>query len=274
MKMLLTLLCLFLLMAPVCAQEILSEEEAQEQGVIPTAPAESDVPPPSAKSVTIQGTIKVKDQAISPVQAEINEKNIPNPTDIESVRFYYRAEEQSYYLDLKTNAEEQNAGPLGPDRLIALADEAHDKSRMDKPLEQWLFHDGPRPVVLFAKVHLYNNADLTRLHVPLTVRVRARVGERLVNPDTLLVDFTHLENSARWEDLPVPEVVIPALTPGEEMLLPVFTLNLREFITRHAVGAWPLELEITVSSPVLSGTASRILPLTPDHFMTPALDSL
>lgn len=187
---------------------------------------------------------------------------------VESVMFFYKPGAEVHYLTLKTGWHNRHHGELPLETAAGLARTAYEKADVEKPFEQWLFHGGPNPNVFSAKAHLYNNANQARLNTKLSITVRAKTGDLLVNPLTLLTDFDHLNATAHWRTLEKRTITIPALAPGEEMRIEVMALNLLAFKQANP-NRWPIQLEVTVSIP--GSSAIGKLELVPDHFVVPTL---
>lgn len=192
-----------------------------------------------------------------------------NPVKVEDISFYYKLDEKARFLDLKTRWQSEHRGELPITKATDIATEAYNIAATESPFETWRYHGGPAPNVFTGKAHIYNKGRTALLNVPVTVLVRAKVGELRVNPAIQMTDFDYLEESAHWETLSRETITIPALAPGEDMLLPVLKFRLLEFMVRHP-NRWPVQLELKMSSPMM-GTAYKSLSLVPDHFVVPVL---
>lgn len=154
-------------------------------------------------------------------------------------------------------------------KAVELATEAYGIAGTESPFDTWRFHGGPAPKVFTAKAHLYNPGHTALLNVPVTVMIRAKVGELRVNPSIQMTDFDFLEDSAQWETVSKEMLRIPAMAPGEDLLLPVMKFRMLEFLQRHP-NRWPVQLEVKMTSPSVT-TAYKTISLVPDHFVVPVL---
>lgn len=190
---------------------------------------------------------------------------------LEEITFYYKADAQARYLDLKNKWQQDHAGLVPADTLQQFAIDAWNKASVEKPFEVWLAQGGVSPKVFIAKAHVANNTDEARLGVRLTVTVKARIGDLRVDPTLLLTDYDYLAATARWQTLESKTVTIDALAPGEEMLVPLTQIEIMALQKRY-VDQFPVE--ITVEAAMTGADNKRqqakaTLPLTPDHFVLP-----
>lgn len=191
------------------------------------------------------------------------------PVKVDNISFYYKLDEKARFLDLKTQWQSEHRGELPLGKAVEIATEAYNTAATESPFEMWRYHGGPAPNVFTSKAHIYNQSRTALLNVPVTVLVRAKVGELRVNPAIQMTDFEHLEDSAQWETISKETIMVPALAPGEDLLLPVLQFRLLEFLARHP-NHWPAQLELKLTSPLI-GTAYKSISLVPDHFVVPVL---
>lgn len=189
---------------------------------------------------------------------------------IERVQFYYKADEEIHYLSLKKNWLKTHPAQLSLTQAGSLAEEAYNKATIDTPLEFWRYQGGPAPFLLSAKAHIFNDSPEAHLNKKFRVLVKAKIGSLGVNPNTLLVDFNHLNNSGRWKTLSNQIIEVPAIAPGEELLLDVMQLNMIAFMATYP-NQWPTEMTVDVSMPGSFAQAAQTIELTPDHFMVDGL---
>jgi hypothetical protein len=107
------------------------------------------------------------------------------------------------------------------------------------------------------------------LTVPVSVTVRAKVGDLRVDPDIQMTDYEYLKESAQWETISQKTLTIPAIAPGEDMLLTLMQFHLLDFLAAHP-NRWPVQVEVTLTSPLI-GSSRRSISLIPDHFVVPVL---
>ena len=191
------------------------------------------------------------------------------PIQVDSLDFFYKLDEHVRFLDLKTQWQSEHRGELPIAKADELAREAYDLAATESPFAIWRYHGGPAPQIFTGKAHIHNQGHNALLNVPVSVLVRAKVGELRVNPDIQMTDFDYLEDSARWETVSREVVRVPAIAPGEDMLLPVMKFRLLDFLARHP-NRWPVQVEVKISAPPM-GTAYKTISLVPDHFVVPVL---
>lgn len=189
---------------------------------------------------------------------------------IEHVEFLYRLDEEARYVDLKTQYQSRTRGKLPEKEAESLALEAFEKASVEKPFTHWRYQGGPDPNVFLIKAHLYNQSSQARLNTNLSATIRAKIGELLVNPKLLLVDFSHLQQTAQWQTIETVQKEVPVMITGEEILVEISRFELLKFLNAHP-NQWPTEIEVTVSSPDAANSATETLKLTPDHFSVPVL---
>lgn len=188
---------------------------------------------------------------------------------VESINFYYKPDEKARFLDLKTRWQSENRGELSIDQAISLADTAYRQAGINAPFKVWRYHGGPSPWVFTGKAHLYNKTGQALLNVPLSVTLRAKVGDLRVHSALQMTDYDHLEETARWETVLQQTVPIPALAPGEDLQIETFRFAVLNFLKTHP-NRWPVQLEVRLSTPAMSGSRQS-LTLIPDHFVVPAV---
>lgn len=193
----------------------------------------------------------------------------PTPLQVQALDFYYKQDEKVRYLDLKQQWQTAHRGELPVTKAAELADQAYSQATIESPLEEWNYQGGPSPQVLSGQIHLYNTSQQALLNVPLTVSLRAQVGELRVNPLLQMTDYKHLEASAQWQSLSNSRISIPVIAPGEDMLVDVARFQLLQFLAKHP-SQWPARLEIEVKAPHMA-TSRKTLTLIPDHFVVPVL---
>ncbi len=279
----------FLISTPFGFSQILIDDpamktKAPQQGSGFINPSQNDVPTitvPRPARKFLQGGVtqkapaddfiqKLKKQP-APNQAQKKLNKSPEQTlVIESVDFYYKADEELYFVDLKTKHQNQHHGLVSAEVQEDLAWQAFDKATLEKSFTKWVFHDHPKPNVLMAKAHLYNNTGKAHLNVAVKLYVDAYVGDLRVNPDTLLVNFDHLETTAQWERIMEETLIIPALEPGEELRLTLMRLNLKKYLRLHT-NQWPTKVQVSVELHNFNQTNGETLELVPDHFLIPTL---
>ena len=186
---------------------------------------------------------------------------------VQSMDFYYRMEQESRYLDLKNQWQSHHRGEITQKKAIEFARQADQASDMETPLTAWQYQGGPAPYIFRAKAHIFSTAPKAMLNVPFTISVRANVGQLGVIPSLQLTDYERLRSSARWVEISKKTVTVPAIAPGEDLLLPLMEFQLLLFLERHPQ-SFPVTIEVLLSSPQL-GSVSKTLPLTPDHFVMP-----
>jgi hypothetical protein len=188
---------------------------------------------------------------------------------VQSLGFFYKADEQTRFLDLKTRWQAEHLGEISHRKASELADEAYGKSDVESPFTLWRYHGGPSPNIFSGKVHLFNTGKEALLNVPMAVTLRARVGDLRVKPAIQTTDYDYLESSSRWVTLGRNTVTVQALAPGEDMLLEVGRFRLMDFLAENP-NRWPVEVEVQVTSPQ-TGTVKKSIALIPDHFVVPNL---
>lgn len=186
-----------------------------------------------------------------------------------SLDFYYKTDAKARFLDLKNQWQSKHRGEISLNQADEMAQEAYSQASVETPFSQWLFHGGPDPRVFTGKLHLYNSSTKALLNVPLSVTLRAKVGELRVNPEIQMTDYDHLDDTARWEDVSSKTITIPALAPGEDMLVEVARFRLLDFLARHP-NQWPSQVMVQVNAPQM-GSTRKIITLVPDHFVVPVL---
>ena len=186
---------------------------------------------------------------------------------LQSFNFYYRLDEATRYLELKTQWQSEHRGEVSISEAIHLAMEAHQASDMDAPFTRWRYQGGPSPAIFGAKAHVYTTGQKAMLNVHFLVTMRAKVGNWRVNPTLQLTDFEGLARSAHWEQVSQQTFTIPAIAAGEDVMLTLSEFQLYRFLQKHP-NQFPVELEVRLSNPLL-GTVITTLPMRPDHFMTP-----
>jgi hypothetical protein len=191
------------------------------------------------------------------------------PIRVESIDFYYKMDAKARFLELKNRWQSENRGMLAINKAGEMAKEAYDQSSVESVFDQWRYHGGPAPQVFTGKAHIYNSGKSALLNVPVSVTVRAKVGDLRVDPLIQMTDYDYLKETATWEMVSSETITIPALAPGEDMLLPVMKFRLLEFLAAHP-NRWPVLLEVKISSALL-GTARKTISLVPDHFVVPVL---
>ncbi len=210
-------------------------------------------------------------------------KTRPSPSaqahqDIQGVRgiqvagadFYYRLDEKARFIELKNQWQSDHRGELPMQQAQAFSEKAYAQSSVEEVLKVWRYHGGPSPWVFCAKARLFNEGAVAFLNVPAHISYRAKVGELRVNSATQLTDFKHLQQSAKWQDMPGSHRTnIAVMAPGEDILLDLGPVHLLSFLGAHP-NRWPTEIEVTVSSPRFATVRHR-LQLTPDHFLTPSV---
>lgn len=203
------------------------------------------------------------------IQGTIQEKH-GTALRIERVQFYHKIDEEVNYLSLKKDWLTSHPTSLNLAQAGKLAEDAFEKSTVETPLEEWRYHGGPNPFVFTAKAHIYNDSPEAHLNKKFKIIVKAKIGNLGVNPNTLLVDYNHLKNSATWKTLSNQSITVPAIAPGEELLLDVMQLNMLAFMATYP-NQWPTELTVSVSMTGSNAFAEESLHLTPDHFMVEGL---
>lgn len=208
--------------------------------------------------------IKAGVSAIRPANASVSDIKVAG------AEFYYRLDEKARFIELKNQWQSKSRGELPIDRAQVLAQDAYEHASVEEVLNRWRYHGGPSPWVFTAKAHLFNEGEQAYLNVPVTVAYRAKLGDLRVNSALQLTDFNHLKQSARWEKLPGGQSrTIPALAPGEDLLLDLGRVELLALLAAHP-NRWPTEIEVQISSPRFA-TVSKRIELTPDHFVTPQI---
>lgn len=189
---------------------------------------------------------------------------------VAGTEFYYRLDEKARFIQLKNQWQSDHRGELPLDQARAFSKTAYTQASVEEVLNQWRYHGGPSPWVFVGKAHLYNEGEKAYLNVPITVTYRAKVGDLRVNSALQMTDFNHLQRSAHWKNLPQSNrQTIPAIAPGEDILLELGQINLLEVLTDYP-NRWPAEIEVQISSPMFT-TVSKAIALTPDHFLTPTI---
>jgi hypothetical protein len=191
------------------------------------------------------------------------------PIKVDNIGFYYKLDAKARYMDLKTRWQSEHRGELGAAKASELATEADAASSVESPFDKWRYQGGPDPAIFTGKAHIYNAGHKALLNVPVSVTVRAKVGDLRVSPDIQMTDYDYLKDSARWEVLSHKTLTIPAIAPGEDMLLTLTQFHLLDFLTAHP-NRWPVQLEVSMSSPFL-GSSRQSISLIPDHFVVPVL---
>jgi hypothetical protein len=207
----------------------------------------------------------------------------PFDVKVAGLDFYYRMDEKARFMELKNQWQSAHRGGLPTGQATEYSKEAYNQASVEEVLKQWRYHGGPNPWVFRAKGHLFNDGKKAYLNVPLRVTFRAKFGDLKVDPDTQMANFTHLQQTARWKTLPVSHAInIPAIAPGEDILLDLGQINLLALIYPNQTNTqptweppeschcWPVEMEVRLDSPRFSG-ATRTLRLIPDHFVLPTV---
>jgi hypothetical protein len=221
-----------------------------------------------------QQGIANRDDSLPPEAATLNLKTIGPAKQIELLGsgFYYPADFGSRYMRAKSNWREAHDGePIALDTLHMLALQALDpKPDTLKLLETWRIQGGPAPW-LFYPVVLLHNLSLSEavLNVRLKMKLEFQFGQYFVDPNTLLVDYEHLKQSAQWEPVLEKERWLHSLAPQEDaqvVLNPVDLLLAME----NRKNQWPYAIRLTVTLlPAGQVIQSSTLTLTPDHFALP-----
>lgn len=191
------------------------------------------------------------------------------PIKVDSLDFFYKLDEHVRFLDLKTKWQTEHRGELPIGKAGELAREAYDQAATESPFSLWRYQGGPAPQIFTGKAHIHNQGRTALLNLPVSVQVRAKVGELRVSSDIQMTDYEYLEDSARWETVSTESITVPAIAPGEDILLPVMKFRLLEFLAKHP-NRWPVQVEMKISSPLM-GTTYKTLALIPDHFVIPVL---
>ncbi|HEY9746814.1 MAG TPA: hypothetical protein V6C99_11415 [Oculatellaceae cyanobacterium] len=199
------------------------------------------------------------------------EKHKPPPPRLKTVnlKFYYKLDEKARLIDLKVRHQTEQPGQLTWKTLASLAEAADKAASVEAELPAWRYQGGPSPQIFTAKLHFYNPGKNALSDIPMTVTVKAQLGDLRVSPLTQLTDYTHLQKTARWETISIQRRMIPIIAPGEDQLVEVARINLPDLLSKHP-NRWPAAIRVSVSSPLL-GIAERELPLFPDHFAIPEL---
>lgn len=191
------------------------------------------------------------------------------PIRVESIDFYYKMDAKARFLDLKNRWQSENRGALAISKASELANEAYNQSNSESVFDQWRYHGGPAPSVFVSKAHIYNSGKTALLNVPVSVTVRAKVGDLRVDPIIQMTDYDYLKETAVWETVSIETITIPAIAPGEDLLLPLMKFRLLDFLASHP-NRWPVLVEVRMSSASL-GNSRKAISLVPDHFVVPVL---
>lgn len=188
---------------------------------------------------------------------------------VASLQYYYKLDEHARFLELKTKWQTEHRGEIPLRKAAVLAQEANKKAGVEAELPHWRAQGGPAPNIFFAKLHLYNAGRNAILDIPLTVTLKANIGELRVSSATQLTDYGHLRKTARWKTLSTETLRIPVIAPEEDQIVEVAQFRLFEFMEKHP-SLWPESVEVTVVSPQL-GMVKKRLTMLPDHFVVPTL---
>jgi hypothetical protein len=189
------------------------------------------------------------------------------PIKVDNIGFYYKLDEKARYMALKTQWQSEHHGEISTSKASELAMQAYTTSSVESTFDQWRYQGGPDPAVFTGKAHLYNTGQKALLNVPVSVTVRAKVGDLRVNPSIQMTDYDTLKDTSEWELVSQKTVTIPAIAPGEDMLLPLMEFHLLDFLSKHP-NRWPLQLEVTMASASM-GSSRQTISLIPDHFVVP-----
>lgn len=188
---------------------------------------------------------------------------------VANLSFFYKQDEQARFLDLKTQWQTERRGELSLSKAAEFAQQAYDKASVEAELPEWRYHGGPSPKVITAKVHLYNSSKKALLNTPISMTLKAEVGDLRVSPQTQMTDYQYLASTAQWQTVASKKIIIPAIAPEEDQQLSVMTFHLMDFLATHN-NQWPRRLKVTLSSPSFK-TTEKQLTLIPDHFIVPVL---
>lgn len=231
---------------------------------------------PSDRPWQQQQGIANRDDSLPPeaTAASLNLKTIGPVGQIELLGsgFYYPADFTARYLRAKSNWREAHDGePVALDTMHILALQALDpKPDTLKLLETWRIQGGPAPW-LFYPVVLVHNASQTEavLNVRLKMKLEFQFGQYFVDPNTLLVDYEHLQNSAQWEPVLEKERWLHSLAPQEDAQVVLNPVDLLQAMENRR-NQWPYAIRLTVTLlPSGQLNQSCVLTLTPDHFALP-----
>jgi hypothetical protein len=186
-----------------------------------------------------------------------------------SLQFYYKLDGEARFIDLKTQWQTEHPGSLSFKKAAELAETATKQASVEAELPHWRAQGGPSPKIFTAKLHLYNTSPKPQVDIPLTITVKARVGELRVSPSTQLTSYDHLRRSAQWKTVSTRVLRVPVIAPEEDLQLEVAQFQLLPFLEKHP-GQWPESIQVVVSAPAL-GVVEKQLSLLPDHFMVPTL---
>jgi hypothetical protein len=191
------------------------------------------------------------------------------PIKVDNIGFYYKLDAKARYMDLKTRWQSDHRGELAATKASELALEADKAASVESAFDKWRYQGGPDPAIFAGKAHIYNAGHKALLNVPVYVTVRAKVGDLRVNPTIQMTDYDYLKDSARWELVSQSTVTIPAIAPGEDILLPLTQFNLLDFLAKHP-NRWPVQLEVSMVS-LSAGSSRKTISLIPDHFVVPVI---
>jgi hypothetical protein len=195
----------------------------------------------------------------------------PLAPKLESAKFYHCIDMPARYLKLKNDW--QNAHRANVPEVYQLADfaqQAYDASTHEEPLARWQLSGGPNPWIFRPKVHLVGVGTDATLDVQFRITVQVRMGPLRVHPKVLMSDLNYLIGASRVKTLYSQVIGIPAIAPGEEMLLPGKPIALLPLIAQ-APNQWPVEAIVTAAmvSPAGGPVVRSTLPILPDHFVLP-----
>lgn len=208
-------------------------------------------------------------QYITILATHASPKQLPQSLKVASLQFYYKLDENARFLDLKTQWQTEHRGALSLQKAAEFAEIATKQASVEAELLHWRAQGGPSPKIFTAKLHLFNPGCKAILDIPLTITVKANVGELRVSPTTQLTDYGHLRRTAHWETISTHTLHIPVIAPEEDQLLEVAQFRLLEFMGTHSA-QWPEAVRVTVSSPQL-GIVEKQLSVLPDHFVISTL---
>jgi hypothetical protein len=235
----------------------------------------------TAHAITLKAGVQEK---IKAPKMTIHASAVKPHLKVGQAGFFYTTDFEARYFKQKQLWREGNPGRIPTlTELVAMAAKAYEPGRgqsVERQLTRWALREDPAPWVFRPKVLLVNSSKtLTELDMQVVAKVEVRLGERWVNPRTMLMDVEHFQKTAtKWELVTTQSVEVPVLAAGEETWLALPPIDLFKLFARQEANKgtyWPAELKLTVVvSPEGVATADRPrsdtrLSLTPDHMALP-----
>lgn len=195
---------------------------------------------------------------------------------LDGINFYYKVDHDVYFLEHRKQWEALYKEPITLQALEELAYRSYKVAKLEEPLTIWREQGGPHPWIIQPKIHIVNNTPQAVTGITIHLEAQAQIGDYLANPDTFIVDYGHLHDTARWHVLYDEEVSVDALAPGEEKLIDARLFEFFKFLSINP-HKWPVFLWVNARIVSARGegleisdeAVSKTLEMIPDHFIVP-----